>query len=109
MGDKMVNTTAFDLNKHAHNLSYYWLLLRIRLMRAVLMGPLYILCRLQIRGMPTGVHRYTTSVPSRDKGRTIKVHRFDPPGYQTGQVYPVHLNVWGSGIAPYSLFSCADT
>ncbi len=83
------------LRFHPWSFFYFWLKLKVTLVRAVIYIPTILTIRKQIAKSPKGVSRKAIRVPSRDNGRTILVYRFDSTSSSHKGPRPVHINMHG--------------
>jgi dipeptidyl aminopeptidase/acylaminoacyl peptidase len=83
-----------------HTFGWYYIYLRLA---AGLLRSLAHLTRSWLLGKPRvheGVLFRSITVPSRDKGRNIKVHLYQPAGYDSTKPVPVLVNLHGSVKLP---------
>ena len=82
---------------HPWSLTYLKMLLVCYGIRSLL-EPLMFIGTLLEPKLPSNVKVLKTAVPSRDKGRTIKVHIYSPKNVDRNKKYPVVINFHGSGF-----------
>ena len=87
-----------SLPKHSFGWHYIYLCLFAGLIRSIAMLAQW----LSIREykIHEGVVVKRIAVPSRDKGRNIKVHLYQPAGYDSTKPTPALINFHGSVISP---------
>jgi acetyl esterase/lipase len=91
---------TLPLPKHSLTLAY----LRLRAIAALLQVPLAFLLSLSYHFRDPSllrkyqVNRSRITIPSRQKGRSIKVDIYTPKSTTISKPYPVHINWHGSGF-----------
>jgi acetyl esterase/lipase len=83
------------LPKHPFGLRYIYLLLLVGFFRTIVVFARWLLSKHVIHD---GVTVKYITVPSRDKGRHIKVHMYQPFKYDSTKPAPVLINFHGSGF-----------
>jgi hypothetical protein len=91
-------TTMPSLPKHSFGWHYIYLRLFVGLIRSIAMPAQWL--RIRKYKIHEGVVVKKIAVPSRDKGRNIKVHLYQPAGYDSTKPTPALINFHGSVISP---------
>jgi acetyl esterase/lipase len=96
--------SSAPLQVHAWSVEYIRLKAFAFAIRTVI-GGLGPIAEFFFQKVPKEVEVVKTSVPSRQPGRSIKIHIYTPKDAPKGEKLPVHLNLHGSGFVIPSLGS----
>jgi poly(3-hydroxybutyrate) depolymerase len=86
----------------SHSFGWYYIYLRLfaGLIRSIAMPSQWLGMRKY--KIPEGVVVKRIAVPSRDKGRNIEVHLYQPAGHDSTKPTPALINFHGSVISPWT-------